>query len=135
MDKIKLIDQAIAATKYCHVPYSNFKVGAAILLKNGQMILGANIENSSYGLSMCAERTALYHARLSGYGKDDFLAMAVIGPTDEPISPCGACRQVMQELMHEHTPIYLSNLDHKILETSPKSLLPYAFSSGNLTAK
>jgi cytidine deaminase len=135
MDKIKLIDQAIAATKDCHVPYSNFKVGAAILLKNGQVILGANIENSSYGLSMCAERTALYHARLSGYRKEDFVAMAVIGPTNEPISPCGACRQVMQELMDEHTPIYLSNLAHKVIETSPKGLLPYAFSSGDLTKK
>jgi cytidine deaminase len=62
-----LISQAIDATKHCHVPYSQFKVGAAILTKDGKIIQGANIENSSYGLSMCAERTALYNTYLQGY--------------------------------------------------------------------
>ena len=128
-----LILQAIDATKHCHVPYSTFKVGAAILTKDGKIIQGANIENSSYGLSMCAERTALYHARLQGYEKDEIVAMAVIGPTSGPISPCGACRQVMVELMNPNTPIYLSNLTKKIQETTPKELLPYAFSAKDLT--
>ncbi len=132
MEKNKLIEAAIDATKHCHVPYSKFKVGAAILLKNGSVILGANIENSSYGLSMCAERNALYHAHLQGFRKKDFVSMAVIGPTDGPISPCGACRQVMHELMDENTPIYLSNLKKDIKETNPKALLPYAFSSKDL---
>jgi cytidine deaminase len=101
-----LISQAIEATKHCHVPYSTFKVGAAVLTKDGKIIQGANIENSSYGLSMCAERTALYNTHLQGYRKDDIVAMAVIGPTQGPISPCGACRQVMMELMNDNTPIY-----------------------------
>jgi cytidine deaminase len=132
MDKQSLILQAIAATKNCYVPYSKFKVGAAILLKDGQVITVANIENSSYGLSMCAERTALYHAYLNGYRKNDIVALAVIGPTEGPISPCGACRQVMHELMNANTPIYLSNLKKVIKETTPKELLPFAFSSKDL---
>jgi cytidine deaminase len=97
------------------------------------MIQGANIENSSYGLSMCAERTALYNTYLQGYRKDDIVAMAVIGPTEGPISPCGACRQVMMELMNADTPIYLSNLTNNTKETSPMGLLPFAFSSKDLT--
>jgi cytidine deaminase len=129
----QLISQAIDATKNCHVPYSKFKVGAAILTKDGKFIQGANIENSSYGLSMCAERTALYNTYLQGYRKNDIIAMAVIGPTQGPISPCGACRQVMIELMNENTPIYLSNLNSIIKETSPMGLLPFAFSSKDLT--
>ena len=128
-----LISQAIDATKHCHVPYSKFKVGAAILTTDGKMIQGANIENSSYGLSMCAERTALYNTYLQGYRKDDIVAMAVIGPTEGPISPCGACRQVMMELMNADTPIYLSNLTNNTKETSPMGLLPFAFSSKDLT--
>jgi cytidine deaminase len=128
-----LITQAIDATKHCHVPYSKFKVGAAILTKDGKMIQGANIENSSYGLSMCAERTALYNTYLQGYRKDDIVAMAVIGPTEGPISPCGACRQVMVELMNNNTPIYLSNLTRVVKETSPMGLLPFAFSVKDLT--
>jgi cytidine deaminase len=128
-----LIAQAIDATKHCHVPYSTFKVGAAILTKDGKIIQGANIENSSYGLSMCAERTALYHTYLQGYRKDDIVAMAVIGPTPGPISPCGACRQVMVELMLSNTPIYLSNLTNIIQETSPMGLLPFAFTAKDLS--
>lgn len=128
----QLIQSAIDATKNCHVPYSKFKVGAAILMKDGTVITGANIENSSYGLSMCAERSALYHAHLKGYRKDDIVSMAIIGPTSGPISPCGACRQVMHELMHANTPIMLSNLKKEIKNTTPETLLPYAFSSKDL---
>ena len=128
-----LISQAIDATKHCHVPYSTFKVGAAILTKDGKIIQGANIENSSYGLSMCAERTALYNTYLQGYRKDDIVAMAVIGPTPGPIYPCGACRQVMVELMPSNTQIYLSNLTNIIQETSPIGLLPFAFTAKDLS--
>ena len=128
----QLIQAAIDGTKHCHVPYSKFKVGAAILMKDGTVITGANIENSSYGLSMCAERTALYHAHLKGFRKEDIVSMAVIGPTSGPISPCGACRQVMHELMDAKTPIYLSNLKKEIKQVTPESLLPYAFSSKDL---
>jgi cytidine deaminase len=135
MTKETLIQKAIDATSNCYVPYSKFKVGAAILLKNGTMITGANIENSSYGLSMCAERTALYHAHLNGFRKDDFVAMAVVGGTSGPIAPCGACRQVMQELMHATTPIYLANFQFVVKESSPLDLLPYAFTPDDLRTK
>jgi len=128
----ELIQLAIDATKHCHVPYSNFKVGAAILMKDGTVVTGANIENSSYGLSMCAERTALYHAHLKGFRKADMVSMAVIGPTSGPISPCGACRQVIHELMDSKTPIFLSNLKKEIKQVSPEVLLPYAFSGKDL---
>lgn len=133
MNKNDLVKEAIHATTLSYVPYSKFKVGAAILMNNGQIIRGANIENSSYGLSMCAERNALFHARIQGYKAEDMIAMAVVGSTKEPISPCGACRQVMHELMMKNTPIYLSNLELKIKETTPEILLPYAFTSEDLT--
>jgi cytidine deaminase len=135
MNKSALIQAALDARKLSHSPYSKFKVGAAILLANGKMVIGANIENSSYGLSMCAERNALYQAHLQGFKKHDILAMAVIGPTPEPISPCGACRQVMQELMNPDTPIILTNLKKKIKETTPEALLPFAFAANDLTKK
>lgn len=124
---LKLIDKAIEARENAYAPYSNFKVGAAILLKNGSYILGCNIENASYGLSNCAERTAIFKMISDGYKKDDVIAMAIVGATKEPISPCGACRQVMNELLPKNCPIILANLDKKYIEYSNDSLLPYSF--------
>lgn len=124
---LKLIDKAIEARENAYAPYSNFKVGAAILLKNGSYILGCNIENASYGLSNCAERTAIFKMISDGYKKDDVIAMAIVGSTKEPISPCGACRQVMNELLPKNCPIILANLDKKYIEYSNDSLLPYSF--------
>jgi cytidine deaminase len=132
MKPIDLVVKAKEATKFCYVPYSKFKVGAAILLKNNEVILGANIENSSFGLSMCAERNALYHARLQGYSKDDIVAMAVIGDTKSFISPCGACRQVMSELMPKETPIYLASSTMDIKTTNIEGLIPFAFDGSEL---
>ena len=124
---LKLIDKAIEARENAYAPYSNFKVGAAILLKNGSYILGCNIENASYGLSNCAERTAIFKMISDGYKKDDVIAMSIVGSTKEPISPCGACRQVMNELLPKNCPIILANLDKKYIEYSNDSLLPYSF--------
>lgn len=124
---LKLIDKAIEARENAYAPYSNFKVGAAILLKNGSYILGCNIENASYGLSNCAERTAIFKMISDGYKKDDVIAMAIVGSTKEPISPCGACRQVMNELLPKKCPVILANLDRKYIEYSNDSLLPYSF--------
>lgn len=132
MKPIDLVVKAKEATQFCYVPYSKFKVGAAILLKNNEVILGANIENSSFGLSMCAERNALYHARLQGYSKDDIVAMAVIGDTKSFISPCGACRQVMSELMPKETPIYLASATMDIKTTNIEGLIPFAFDGSEL---
>ncbi len=122
-----LIKEAIKAREKAYTPYSNFKVGAAILLNNGTIIYGANIENASYGLSNCAERSALFSLYSQGYKKEDIKEMAVVGNTLKPISPCGACRQVMNELINKETPIYLSNLNGDVKKTTIKELLPYSF--------
>jgi cytidine deaminase len=132
MNPQNLIEIAIQAAKKGYTPYSSFPVGAVIAMKDGTVVEGANIENSSYGLSMCAERNALFRAHLMGYRANDMLMMAVVGPTEEPISPCGACRQVMAELMHATTPIHLSNLHLSIKSTTVASLLPDAFDGSHL---
>jgi cytidine deaminase len=127
MTKEQLVQEAILARKQTYSPYSMFGVGAALLMKDGKVIHGANIENASYGLSNCAERSALFQAYSLGYRKEDIVMMAITGDTLNPISPCGACRQVMNELLPKHAPIYLSNLTGKIKETTIKELLPYSF--------
>ena len=127
-----LMEAAVKAMENAYVPYSHFQVGAALLLKDGQVILGCNIENASYGLCNCAERTALFKAYSEGITKDDIVAMSIAGATDGPISPCGACRQVMSELLHKNTPVYLTNLKGDVLKTTVEELLPYSFSGSDL---
>jgi cytidine deaminase len=129
---IKLVEEALKARELSYSPYSEFKVGAAILSKDGKIFYGANIENASYPLCMCAERNAIYNAMMDGYKKDDFVALAIIADTDEVCAPCGACRQVMSELLNKDTKIYMANLKGEIKETTPEELLPYAFSSDAL---
>lgn len=128
----KLIEEAKKAMEKSYSPYSKFKVGAAILTKDGHIFQGANIENASYGLCMCAERNALYHAMMAGYHKNDFSMIAVIGNTDEPISPCGACRQVMSELFPAHSPVIMTNLKGDVKQTTVSELLPFAFTDSDL---
>ncbi len=130
MDMKTLIDQAIEARKKAHTPYSNFQVGAAVLTKNKQVFLGCNIENASYGLTNCAERTAIFKA--VSEGEKQIEAIAVVGDTEGPISPCGACRQVLAEFCDEHTKVYLTNLKGDTIETTIQDLLPGYFSSKDL---
>lgn len=132
MDKKELIIKAKEARALSYSPYSHFAVGAAVLTKDGQVFVGANIENSSYPLCMCAERNALYNAMLHGYKKDDFVALALSADTDGPCSPCGACRQVISELFPRKAPIYMSNLKGDEQETNIDELLPFAFSGDDL---
>ncbi len=132
MEKDELIARAREARALAYVPYSHFAVGAAVLCTDGSVYVGANIENSSYSLTLCAERNAIFNAYLNGKTKDDFLAFAVIGDTAEPISPCGACRQVLSELFPQDAPIYLSNLAGDVNETTIADLLPYAFDGSDL---
>lgn len=122
-----LIEKAIEARSKSYSPYSKFKVGAAILLKNGDYVLGCNVENVSYGLTNCAERTALFKMVSDGYDKDDIVAMAIVGDTENPIAPCGACRQVMLELLDVNTPIIMANMNGKYIETKVVDLVPYIF--------
>ncbi len=119
--------EAIEAMKYSYSPYSKFKVGAAIRLKNGIYLRGCNVENVSYGLSMCAERNVLYKLISEGYSKDDVLEMAVVADYKTFITPCGACRQVMLELLNKDTKIILANTKNDIKEVTVLDLIPYGF--------
>ncbi len=132
MEKTELIEFAKKARDLSYSPYSHFAVGAAVLCADGTVYVGTNIENSSFSLAMCAERNAVYNAYMNGKTKDDFVALAIIGDTEEPISPCGACRQVLSELYPEDAPIYLANLKGDIKETMISDLLPYAFDGEDL---
>lgn len=126
----QLIDEAIAASKQAHVPYSQFHVGAALLTTDGKVYRGCNIENASYGLTNCAERTAIFKA--VSEGDKQFSAIAVVGDTDGPISPCGACRQVLAEFCDDHTQIILANLKGDFVITNINEILPGYFSSKDL---
>ena len=132
MNSNQLVEKAIDARKLSYSPYSNFAVGAALLCKDGKVFQGANVENSAYPLCMCAERNAIYNAMMNGYKKSDFVALAIVADTDEPCSPCGACRQVISELFPRDGKIYLSNLKGAFKETSIDELLPFAFSGEDL---
>ena len=127
-----LIKEALKARELSYSPYSHFKVGAALLTKDGQIYLGANIENSSYPLSMCAERNTLYNAYMHEVKKEDIISLAIVGDTIEPISPCGACRQVMSELMPNNAKIIMSNLKGDVLIKRVDELLPLAFKKEDL---
>lgn len=132
MENKELIALAEDARKLSYSPYSHFAVGAALLCKDGKVFQGANVENSSYPLCMCAERNALYHAYMHGYKKDDFVALALTADTDEACAPCGACRQVISELFPADAKIIMANLKGKVKETNIKELLPFAFSADDL---
>lgn len=130
MDKMILIEEAKKAREKAYVPYSNFQVGAALLTADGQVIHGCNIENSGYSMTNCAERTAFFKAISEGIM--DFKALAVTGDTEGPISPCGACRQVIAEFCDSDMPVYLTNLNGVLKETTVGELLPGAFSKEDL---
>lgn len=121
------LEAAKQARLKAYVPYSKFKVGAAIVLNDGTIIHGANIENSSFGLTSCAERNALFSLISQGYDPKEIKEITIIGGSKGPISPCGACRQVMSELIPKNTKIYLANLEDEIYETSVNELLPFGF--------
>lgn len=132
MDKLKLVEEAFLALNNAYAEYSQFKVGAALILKNGTVIHGANIENASYGLTICAERSALVAAYSQGYRAQDILGLAVVSECNPPASPCGACRQVIHELLESNTPIYIANSKGIAYETTPEKLLPLAFKKDQL---
>jgi cytidine deaminase len=130
MDKTMLVEKAIEARSKAYVPYSKFQVGAAIITSNDTLYLGCNIENASYGLTNCAERTAIFKA--VSEGETEIKAIAVVGDTEGPISPCGACRQVIAEFATENTQIYLANLNGDVKETTISEILPGYFTSKDM---
>ena len=118
----KLINAARLAQKNSYSPYSKYKVGAAVLTEDDTIISGCNVESSSYSLTCCAERVALFSAISNGHSK--FKALAVI--TKNGGTPCGACRQVIWDLCGD-IPIYIANENGTVDETTSKELLPNAF--------
>lgn len=125
-----LISEAKEARNMAYTPYSRFNVGAALLTKDGKVYKGCNIENASYSMTNCAERTALFKA--ISEGDKDFVAIAVIADTKRPVSPCGACRQVISELCPKDMKVILTNLQGDIQEINVEDLLPGAFSAEDL---
>jgi len=123
----KLIDTAIKARRGAYAKYSNFRVGAAVETIHGKIYPGCNIENASYSLTICAERTALFSAIAAG--EREFTRLVVA--SDNGVSPCGACRQVIWELCGD-IPIILVNDAGDTTETSSGALLPDAFSDQDL---
>ncbi|WP_216830048.1 cytidine deaminase [Alkalihalobacterium elongatum] len=130
MEKTKLMDEAMSAREKAYVPYSKFPVGAALLTKDGQVFKGCNIENASYGLTNCAERTAVFKAVSEGV--HSFSAIAIVADTERPVPPCGACRQVLTEFCSAEMPVYLTNLKGNVQEITVGELLPGAFTAGDL---
>ena len=133
MEATKLMEEAKKARENAYVPYSKFKVGAALLTKDGKVYHGCNIENAAYSMCNCAERTAIF----SAYAVKDteFTALAVVADTDRPCSPCGACRQVIAELCPKDMIVYLTNLKGDVQEITVEQLLPGAFSPEDLNER
>lgn len=127
----KLMDCAIKARVNAYSPYSHFAVGAALLCEDGTLFEGGNIENASYGLTNCAERTAIFKAVSEGHIK--FKALAVVADTEGPCAPCGACRQVMAEF--KIPLIIMGNLMGNIKIVTIEELLPFSFSECDVTGK
>ena len=126
---VALIGAARAAREYAHAPYSKFRVGAALQCSSGRIITGCNVENATYGLTMCAERVALYKA--VSEGERGFDAVAVVADTGVLTPPCGACRQLLWEFCGD-AEIILANLAGRIEIHRVLALLPHPFDSSFL---
>ncbi|WP_151620329.1 cytidine deaminase [Streptococcus intermedius] len=125
MATTELINLAIETSKKAYVPYSHFPIGVVLVAKNGQIFTGVNIENASFGLTNCGERTAIFKAVSEGV--TDFKELIVYGETKHPVSPCGACRQVMAEFFSKDLKVTLVAKDRSTVVMTVKELLPYSF--------
>lgn len=130
MDREQLVDAAISSRQQAYVPYSRFQVGAALEGRSGRIYTGFNIENAAYSMCNCAERTALFSAYAQG--EREFTALAVVADTAGPVSPCGACRQVISELCGPDMEIILANMKGDRQRTRVRDLLPGAFAPQDL---
>jgi cytidine deaminase len=132
MKEKELIEKAVEASLRAYAPYSGFCVGAAIEVESGKIIQGCNVENASYGLTNCAERTALFAA--IAQGEKNVKRIVIYVDRNDFTPPCGACRQVINELAHE-AEILLVNKSRKIKRTNITELLPLGFGSEDLKEK
>ncbi len=129
MEAKELINIALKAREYAHAPYSNFKVGAALLGSSGKVYTGSNVESSSYGLTICAERVALVKALSEG--ETDFESIAVVSVPGASL--CGACRQLLWDYTKD-IPVYLSDLKMNFEERNLSVLLPHPFDNSQLVS-
>ena len=132
VDKTNLIKAAAATRENAFAPYSNFKVGAAVETDGGEIFTGCNVESASFGLTICAERVAIFSAVAAGHNR--IRRIAVVADTEDLTAPCGACRQIIWEFGGD-IEVELSNLDGKSQTLGMKDLLPSAFGRHSLTGK
>jgi len=132
MSNNELLREAKKVIENAYVPYSHFRVAAVLRLKNGETISGINVENASYGLANCAERTALFTAYARGIRQEDIQSIMVYTDKDYFVSPCGACRQVMNELMAGDAEVIMANAKDEMKVVHVKDLLPFGFSKEDL---
>lgn len=128
---MKILDKAFEAMQNAYAPYSKYKVGACVETNDGKYFLGANVENVSYGLTNCAERNAIFAAYSNGYRKNQIKSIAIVSKGEKLVTPCGACRQVLSELIEKDAEIILSN-GKETLITNIEDLMPLAFDSESL---
>lgn len=130
MDYSLLISRAFQGRENSYSPYSNFKVGAAVLTEDGKIYTGCNIENASYGATNCAERTAIFKAISDGYRT--IAAIAIVGDDANYTYPCGICRQVISEFASKDTKIILGKNENEYIVKTLDEILPGAFTKNNL---
>lgn len=121
----ELIDLAVKTSENAYVPYSHFPIGAVLVTDDGKLYTGVNVENASFGLTNCGERTAIFKA--VSEGERSFKELIIYGQTEKPVSPCGACRQVMAEFFEPDLPVTLVAKDKSTVVMTVKELLPYSF--------
>ena len=126
----ELIELAKQAREYAHAPYSKFEVGTALVTTDGKVYSGCNIENSTYGLTTCAERVAIFKA--VSEGSKEIARIAVVADTGNLTPPCGACRQIIWEFAADQTIVILANLEGDVEKVEIKDLLPKAFDASFL---
>ncbi|MDR0448473.1 MAG: cytidine deaminase [Treponema sp.] len=120
----ELYQAALKASANAYAPYSNFRVGAALLAEDGAVISGCNVENRSYGLTICAERNAVVSGVNQGYRS--FVALAIATPdSKDPVGPCGACRQVLSEFMESDAPVHFKGAGPEHMDTTIGTLYPF----------
>ena len=127
MATTELIDLAVKTSENAYVPYSHFPIGAVLVTDDGKVYTGVNVENASFGLTNCGERTAIFKA--VSEGERSFKELIIYGQTEKPVSPCGACRQVMAEFFEPDLPVTLVAKDKSTVVMTVRELLPYSFTN------
>ena len=122
----ELYDAAMKVKEKAYAPYSDFHVDSALRTKNGKIFTGCNVENSSYGVTICAERNAIF--KMVSEGEQEIASILVIGDTEKFLPPCGACRQVIAEFSMKDTPVIMCNKKGEFKESTVGEILPFGFS-------